>query len=51
MQALPELTHSVRCEVIADGSRDALTAAWKAWMEQASEWRVGPRARRRPPAC
>jgi hypothetical protein len=39
MQALPELTHSVRFEVIADGSRDALTAAWKAWMEQASEWR------------
>ncbi|GBF96829.1 hypothetical protein Rsub_09685 [Raphidocelis subcapitata] len=35
MQALPELTHSVRCEVIADGGRDALTAAWKAWMEQA----------------
>jgi hypothetical protein len=41
MQALPELTHSVRFEVVADGSRDALTAAWKMWMEQASECRCG----------
>lgn len=38
MQALPDLTQAVRCEVIADGSREALTAAWKAWMEEASEY-------------
>lgn len=37
MQALPDLTHAVRFEVIADGSRDALTGAWKGWMEAASE--------------
>lgn len=35
MQAVPDLTHAVRFEVIADGNRDTLTAAWKAWMEQA----------------
>lgn len=35
MQALPDLTHSVRYEVIGDGGRDALTAVWKQWMEQA----------------
>ncbi len=37
MTELPELTHSVRYLAVADSSRDALVAVWKAWIEEAVE--------------
>lgn len=37
MQQMPGLTSSVRFQVVEGGSREDLRAAWKAWMEQASE--------------
>jgi hypothetical protein len=37
MQSLPDLTAAVRFEVVEGGSKEALTATWKAWMEEASE--------------
>jgi len=32
---LPDLAHAVRYAVVPDATRDNLTAAWKAWIEQA----------------
>ena len=32
---LPELAHSVKYAPVPDATRDNLTAAWKAWVEQA----------------
>jgi len=32
---LPDLTHAVRVTVIPAGTREALTEAWKAWVEEA----------------
>jgi hypothetical protein len=34
LRDLPQLTHSVKYEVITAATRDALTAAWKAWVEE-----------------
>eukprot|EP00775_Hariotina_reticulata_P011904 gene11904-12048_t len=35
MRDVPELTSSIRYEVLPDAGRDELTGAWKAWMEEA----------------
>ncbi|KAI8465313.1 MAG: glutaredoxin [Monoraphidium minutum] len=35
MQSLPDLTHAVRFHLVEGGGKDDLTAAWKAWMEEA----------------
>eukprot|EP00882_Tetradesmus_deserticola_P003892 GHRQ01004116.1.p1 GENE.GHRQ01004116.1~~GHRQ01004116.1.p1 ORF type:complete len:270 (+),score=88.33 GHRQ01004116.1:208-1017(+) len=35
LRDVPESTAAVRYEVLPDASRDALTGAWKAWMEEA----------------
>eukprot|EP00879_Flechtneria_rotunda_P008671 GHRR01009084.1.p1 GENE.GHRR01009084.1~~GHRR01009084.1.p1 ORF type:complete len:268 (+),score=84.85 GHRR01009084.1:304-1107(+) len=35
LRDVPESTSSVRYEVLPDASRDSLTGAWKAWMEEA----------------
>lgn len=32
---LPDLTASVSYELVESGTRDALTAVWKAWVEEA----------------
>lgn len=37
LRDLPELTGSIKYDVITEGSRDALTGAWKAWMEETCE--------------
>ncbi len=37
MQELSDLTHSIKYEVVATPTREALTAAWKAWIEEAGE--------------
>lgn len=34
LRDVPELTSSIKYEVLPDASRDALTGAWKAWMEE-----------------
>jgi len=34
LRDLPELTNSIKYEVITDATRDALTGAWKVWMEE-----------------
>lgn len=41
LRDLPELTNSVKFEVITDATRDALTGAWKTWMEETRESAVG----------
>lgn len=35
MEALPELVHSVKVRALPEGSRDELTDAWKAWVQEA----------------
>jgi hypothetical protein len=40
LRELPELTSSIRFEVITDATRDALTGAWKTWMEETRECNV-----------
>ena len=35
MTDLPDLTAAVRFEAVADATREALTSAWKAWVEEA----------------
>lgn len=35
MQDLPDLTHAVKYHIVEDSSREALTAAWKSWVEEA----------------
>jgi hypothetical protein len=37
LRDVPELTSSIRYEVLPDADRDELTGAWKAWMEEAGE--------------
>jgi hypothetical protein len=37
MQELPDLTAAIKYEILDDGSREALTAAWKSWIEEAGE--------------
>ncbi len=32
---LPELAHAVKYAPVPDATRDNLTSAWKAWVEQA----------------
>lgn len=40
LRDLPELTSSIRFEVVTDATREALTGAWKTWMEETRETRV-----------
>jgi hypothetical protein len=35
MQELPDLTASVKYDIIDDASRDGLTSGWKSWVEEA----------------
>ena len=35
MHELPDLTHAVKWQSVADPSREVLVDAWKAWVEQA----------------
>ncbi|KAG2493944.1 hypothetical protein HYH03_007874 [Edaphochlamys debaryana] len=35
MQELPDLTAAVKYNIVDDSSREGLTAAWKAWIEEA----------------
>jgi hypothetical protein len=37
LRDLPNLTNSIKYEVITDATRDALTGAWKVWMEETRE--------------
>lgn len=37
MQELPDLTASIKYYITDDASREALTAAWKSWIEEAGE--------------
>jgi hypothetical protein len=37
MQELPDLTHSVKYEVVETASKEALTAKWQEWVQQAGE--------------
>ena len=37
MQDLPDLTHAIKYHIVEDTSREALTAAWKSWVEEAGE--------------
>lgn len=37
LRDLPQLTGSIKYEIVTDASREALTAAWKAWMEETCE--------------
>lgn len=39
-QELPELTAAVKYDAVPEGTKEALTAAWKSWVEEASEWRA-----------
>jgi hypothetical protein len=41
MNDLPDLTDSIRYQVIESGTREDLTAAWKAWVEEAGAPRAG----------
>lgn len=38
LRDLPQLTSSVKYEVVTDATRDALTGAWKTWMEELREF-------------
>lgn len=37
MQELPDLTFAVKVDVVPSGTREELTAQWKAWIEEAME--------------
>lgn len=37
LRDLPELTSSIKYEVVTDATREALTGAWKIWMEETRE--------------
>eukprot|EP00195_Chlamydomonas_chlamydogama_P006123 CAMPEP_0202889656 /NCGR_PEP_ID=MMETSP1392-20130828/255_1 /ASSEMBLY_ACC=CAM_ASM_000868 /TAXON_ID=225041 /ORGANISM="Chlamydomonas chlamydogama, Strain SAG 11-48b" /LENGTH=281 /DNA_ID=CAMNT_0049573039 /DNA_START=49 /DNA_END=894 /DNA_ORIENTATION=+ len=37
LQEVPDLTHEVKFATVLDASRESLTAAWKAWVEEAVE--------------
>lgn len=41
LMELPDLTASVSYEVVESGTREALTAVWKAWVEEAGGWTQG----------
>ena len=40
MSELPELTHGVKFLPVAHATKESLTEAWKAWVEQAGELEV-----------
>jgi len=44
MQELPDLTKAVRFELVPSATREALTDAWKAWVQEASERPAGSQA-------
>lgn len=37
MQELPDLTFAVKVDVVPSGTREDLTAQWKAWIEEAMD--------------
>jgi hypothetical protein len=41
MNELPDLTQSVKFCNVADTSREALVAVWKAWIQEAGERKRG----------